>query len=131
MQVNGNVGKESKADFVTWSHHDGVIPIRIIGSGRCAPNQIRALYGRSRRASANYTAACQESLNFGLHGGSKIGVRQPPLTTAFYPNAGRLSQRFNEFFGICPFAVPGMKDCNVSNAEVLRKPFRDSVLVDL
>ena len=53
--VDGDVGKETEADFVAGRHHDGVV----VGIGR-ATHHVGTLDGGSGRAAANDTAAVEE-----------------------------------------------------------------------
>src|SRR5262249_41731707 len=131
MLVDRRLWKQSKADFVTWGHHDGVIPVRIVGGCRGASDQIRTLYCRSGGTSADYAAPCQQRLNFSFHGGSKIGTRQPPLATTLDPNARSTAQRLNEFFGIGRFAIPCVKHGYVADTEVPGETLPDFIRVDL
>src|SRR5262249_13258515 len=115
--VDRRLWKQSKANFVTWGHHNRVIPIRIVLGSRGASDQIRSLDCRSGRTSANYAATCQQRLNFSFHGGSKISIRPPPLATTLDPDARGGAQRFHEFFGIGALAVPCVKHGYVANPE--------------
>src|SRR5262249_19795401 len=87
-------------------------------------DKIGPLNGGSRGASTDNATALQHCMNFALGTRAEVGIYQPPLTSAFEPDASGGAQRSGESFGLGDLAVAG-----VEADQILGARFGENVLL--